>query len=66
MGIIDNEKYDPVPLIEQAEAASKEGMNAYYLFCKNMDKADFMRMKHEGFHDNFKQIAEAVDKGKEN
>lgn len=63
---MDNEKYDPVPLIEQAEAASKQGIDVYYLFCKNMDRVDFMKMKHEGFHENFKQAAESADKEKEN
>lgn len=63
---MDNEKYDPLPLIEQAEAASKEGMDAYYLFCNQMGYCNFMKMKHEGFHENFKQAAESADREKEN
>lgn len=63
---MDNDKYDPVPLLEQAEAASKLGMDAYRKFCENMGYDNFMKMKHEGFHDNFKQSAESADREKEN
>lgn len=53
-------------LMQKAQDASQKGTDVYYLFCHNMHKLDFYKMKADGYHKNFREAALGFDREKKN